>query len=1054
MEKDHIKHSVSLTLEEFQKRRHSINTAFYAVNVALYKHIKKHSASFTGEELQKHRQAIHAAIHRQINKSSQNFFYPKSQVLKNKYGLTNSEKLKEQCAHNVRQEMLKLLQEPPPEQFDSSYLKHLHKRLFHHTYEWAGHTRDNLFTFSDGTLAFTPVLKEKNFTKPFATGKKIQEGLQNLDKLLTEQNNLQGLTREEFIEHAAKIMINLHSLHPFRKGNGCTIQLFIEKLAKAAGHSTDFSLVTKKRRIFVHTCAMNHNDSKPMEHLLEDLSNPEKTPLLMEFINSIKALNLDEKSDHLATIAQEGHTYHGIYRGSGKNYFMVEVNGTLILSHKKNLTSEQVEALTIGDTLSFTVPKTQKLQKKEQTTKQIFQPSSLKQTQKGLTTLQINETLKNDITTDPIKEQKFSSHPKSGHFNLKSKQGFTKQGLNKKAKYSPNIAPESVEAALPSLTEWDSLLKIYEKDISPRNFFYPNNITLKNKYGIKDYKQLQMQCAHDSVKATINLRQEAPPQRLTSTYLFYIHHTLFKNTFEWAGQTREKPFTFADGTIACMPEMKKDSLPFAQGGEIQERLKNFDQTLIQKNHLKDLTREAFVENAAEMMLELNYTHPFREGNGRTQRLFFEKLAEVAGHKLDFSLVTTQRMTVASMASRRSNDSQPMKYLFDDISDPEKTIILKEFMDHMKKIDPDHINHRVVITAKEGETYTGFYRGSGNNGFMVDVHGTFVIGRKDNLPPEQVKTLKIGDTLSFTVPRAQNVQKTLIPGEKKTPLTKSELAESVYNNVFVQEAVQKIEHLCKIVYGNQHALQNKIPPIKIPVSAPNIAASERFAQHIAIFPHTLHKLCGFKLCGIKNRTRVHAEENILPLSHAILDYIDAIKQAEKNILQNNQKEQQHYQKEPIEIPSQWMQDLLALSKEQQEEVLSKSPEQRAEINLYIKRIHKRLSPSEHEAIKDNHYENLAKMLGISTNKAKEIIETVKSIKEIQQSLSSSFHTNNAQLAQNLQHLMKKSHDEKQINSLVTSAMKEEKTAESIKKKTAMQHNISPHQSENVKVIAMI
>ncbi|MBB4077130.1 fido (protein-threonine AMPylation protein) [Bartonella fuyuanensis] len=49
-------------------------------------------------------------------------------------------------------------------------------------------------------------------------------------------------------------------------------------------------------------------------------------------------------------------------------------------------------------------------------------------------------------------------------------------------------------------------------------------------------------------KSTIHLRQEAPPQRLTFTYLQYLHHTLFKNTFEWTEQTREKPFTVEDGT--------------------------------------------------------------------------------------------------------------------------------------------------------------------------------------------------------------------------------------------------------------------------------------------------------------------------------------------------------------------------------------------------------------------------------------------------------------------------------------------------------------------------
>lgn len=1026
MEKDHIKHSISLMLEGIQKRH-------YLVHAAIDKQIKKHSLSFTLEELQKYRQMINVAIYRQINKSSQNFFYPNSQVLKNKYCITDSEKLKEQCAHDVAQEIIKLHQEPPPEQFDSSYLKYLHKRLFYHTYEWAGHTRDNLFTFSDGSLAFTPILQGKEFTTPFAIGKKVQEGLKQLDKTLTEKNNLQDLTREEFIENAAKIMINLHALHPFRKGNGCAERLFFTKLAEAAGYKLDFSLVTKKREIFVRTSAINHHDSEPMKHLLEDISNPEKMLILIEFANSMMELNLDEKNDHLAVVAREGHTYHGIYRGRGQNGFMIDVNGTFVIGNKKNLTSKQLNTLKIGDTLSFTVPKTQNLQKKEQTTKQIFQSSSLKQTQKGLKdpSLQINDGLKNDVATIPIKEQKLS-------YSRQIEQEHTKKAIKRQ-----NIPTEQL-ATSPPFQTWASFLKINENDISPRNFIYPNSITLKNKYGIKDYQQLQMQCAHDTAKAIIHLRQESPPQRLSSAYLLYIHHTLFKNTFEWAGHTREQPFTFTDGTIACMSEMKKANISFASGKEIQDGLKNLDQTLIEKNNLKGLTRETFVENAAEMMIKLNYTHPFREGNGRTQRVFFEKLAEVAGHKLDFSLVTTQRMQLASIASLQSNDSEAMKHLLEDISNPEKTLILKEFMDHMKKVGLDHINHRVVIIAKEGESYTGFYRGSGENGFMIDMNGTFVVGNKNNLTPEQVKTLKIGDAFSFTVPRVENLQNTLIPGEKIAPLTKSQLSESVYNSVLVQESIQKIEFLCKMIYGDRRALQNKIPPIKIPVTNQNILAGEKFAQYIKIFPDSFHKLCGFNICGFKNAARVHAEENISSLSEAILNYIYAVKQAETDILQNNHNEQRHYKKKPVEMPGQWMQNLLLLSNKQREEILSQSPERRAEINMYIDKLNERLSPGEQEAIRDNNHENLAKMLGISANKAKEIIETVKYIKEIQQNIQPIYFSSrkdDEKRAQDLQHPMKRSHDEKRSNNSGTSTMKEEKATKIIKQETTMQQKFN-------------
>ncbi|WP_246054746.1 Fic/DOC family protein [Bartonella massiliensis] len=192
----------------------------------------EHDASSTQEELQEQHSVMNATISMQINAAAQNFFYPNSKVLKNKYRIKDKEILKERCSEDVKKEMIKLRQEPPPEQFNTSYLKYLHHRLFSRAFEWAGHTREKPFTFADNSVASMPILKRKEFSKPFAIGRKIQEGLEQLDKTLAEKNNLKNLSREEFVEHAAIIMRNLHNLHPFREGNRRTKRLFVERLAE------------------------------------------------------------------------------------------------------------------------------------------------------------------------------------------------------------------------------------------------------------------------------------------------------------------------------------------------------------------------------------------------------------------------------------------------------------------------------------------------------------------------------------------------------------------------------------------------------------------------------------------------------------------------------------------------------------------------------------------------------------------------------------------------------------------------------------------------------
>ena len=49
-----------------------------------------------------------------------------------------------------------------------------------------------------------------------------------------------------------------------------------------------------------------------------------------------------------------------------------------------------------------------------------------------------------------------------------------------------------------------------------------------------------------------------------------------------------------------------------------------------ESFLRDLERESFVARLAHYLGEVNAVHPFREGNGRTQRAFFELLTREAG----------------------------------------------------------------------------------------------------------------------------------------------------------------------------------------------------------------------------------------------------------------------------------------------------------------------------------------------------------------------------------------------------------------------------------------
>ncbi|WP_375620164.1 BID domain-containing T4SS effector [Bartonella sp. TS25HLJMH] len=516
--------------------------------------------------------------------------------------------------------------------------------------------------------------------------------------------------------------------------------------------------------------------------------------------------------------------------------------------------------------------------------------------------------------------------------------------------------------------------------VSPHHYVYPNTTTLKNKYGIKDFKSFLEKCSHDTAKAMVNLREAPLPEKFDTSYLCSIHYQLFKNTFEWAGHLRHLPFTFEDGTTAAMPEMKRTGWenPFALGDEIPEGLQKLDQTLAEKDNLQGLTREKFNSEGISLFNFLNQLHPFREGNGRTQRIFFEKLAQAAGHQLDFSLVTKERMMLASVAVAENGDLEPMQHLFEDISNPEKILLLKEFMNNMKELGRN-VNDRPVMVANEGKTYTGMYRGAGLEGFALNVKGAYIIGNKEHLTPEQLKTLKPGDKFTFTVPKTKELESILIPEEKLAPLAKNEMSEMIAQDACVHASLKQVKKLAKIVYSNEKILDKQMIEI-----IKNPSLGQQLANQIERAPHSVSHLAGFSLCGLQNQARANAKNHLEMLCTAVANFAHAVKHAEKEITQEHATERNDRAK-IVKMPSKSLQELFTLPKELQQEALVKNPLLQKELTDFVKNINSRLSLSEQRALKNNDHETLAKSLGVSEHKAQEIAEITKQAKEVHQQL---------------------------------------------------------------------
>lgn len=66
-----------------------------------------------------------------------------------------------------------------------------------------------------------------------------------------------------------------------------------------------------------------------------------------------------------------------------------------------------------------------------------------------------------------------------------------------------------------------------------------------------------------------------------------------------------------------------------------------------ENYLAQQDKDTIAKRLAYYLGDLNTIHPFREGNGRVQRLFIEELASRAGYFVDFSGVSAEEMIKAS-----------------------------------------------------------------------------------------------------------------------------------------------------------------------------------------------------------------------------------------------------------------------------------------------------------------------------------------------------------------------------------------------------------------------
>ena len=188
--------------------------------------------------------------------------------------------------------------------------------------------------------------------------------------------------------------------------------------------------------------------------------------------------------------------------------------------------------------------------------------------------------------------------------------------------------------------------------VDPDNLYTdPGSSVLRNKQEERDEQKARdleyRMVASKSLKLFIN-----PILVYSVKDILKIHQFLFEDMYHWAGEFRK--VNISKSGNAFMP------------------IQSFDTALTYLNNLIDRfhdnanSRKEVVHLLVEILDNLNYFHPFREGNGRTQREVIRSLALMKGFECEISIGDDDEIYHLYMDGTVYGDKTKLTKLFEKI----------------------------------------------------------------------------------------------------------------------------------------------------------------------------------------------------------------------------------------------------------------------------------------------------------------------------------------------------------------------------------------------------
>ena len=170
----------------------------------------------------------------------------------------------------------------------------------------------------------------------------------------------------------------------------------------------------------------------------------------------------------------------------------------------------------------------------------------------------------------------------------------------------------------------------------------PGTAVLINKAGITNQDLLYEYEADFTAIRILELAQAPVEGNFDLTHLCKIHEYLFQDVYEWAGEIRSV-------------DIIRGESRFCNVRQIQSYSNTVFSALAAEDYLNNLESTALACRLAHYLSEINAIHPFREGNGRVQRLFISQLTEQAGYTLDYSALGQEEIYSVMQSSFLGNE---------------------------------------------------------------------------------------------------------------------------------------------------------------------------------------------------------------------------------------------------------------------------------------------------------------------------------------------------------------------------------------------------------------